>query len=107
MTSSIVPRAKRVWQAPVLLTAFTKTLRLQLLTCRGAIAGALGCLLLCLALASFQGLTLYVLSKFAERYDAKTYSILVGHLDPIPAASLAFECFVELTQNMVKRCDVK
>lgn len=39
--------------------------------------GALGCLLACIALGVGQGLTLYTLSKFAERYDAHTYSVLV------------------------------
>lgn len=45
--------------------------------------GALGCLLTCIALGVGQGLTLYTLSKFAERYDAHTYSVLVRVCFPI------------------------
>ena len=40
-------------------------------------AGAVGCFILCAVLGLTEGLTLYVLSKFAERYDAVTYSLLV------------------------------
>ena len=39
--------------------------------------GAIGCFILCAVLGLAEGLTLYVLSKFAERYDAVTYSLLV------------------------------
>lgn len=35
-----------------------------------------------------EGLTLYVLSKFAERYDAHTYSLLVGLRRPPVLPSL-------------------
>ena len=40
-------------------------------------AGVLGCFLLCLLLGPCEALTLYVLAKFSERYDAHTYSKLV------------------------------
>ncbi len=40
-------------------------------------AGAVGCLVLCVLLGMGQGVTLYTLSKFAERYNAHTYSLLV------------------------------
>ena len=39
--------------------------------------GLLGCLLMCLVLASAESFTLYVLSKMAERYNGKTYGTLV------------------------------
>jgi len=40
-------------------------------------AGAVGCFLLCVALGVCEAFTLYVLSKFSERYRARTYSVLV------------------------------
>ena len=40
-------------------------------------AGAAGCFLLCLVLGLCEAFTLYVLSKFSERYQARTYSGLV------------------------------
>lgn len=42
-----------------------------------AVAGIAGCILLCIVLGAVEGFTLYVLSKFAERYSAHTYSRLV------------------------------
>lgn len=45
--------------------------------CGSVCAGALGCLLTCIFLGIGQGLTLYTLSKFAERYQANNYSVLV------------------------------
>ena len=38
----------------------------------------MGCFLLCAVLGLAEGVTLYLLSKFAERYDAHTYSLLVS-----------------------------
>ncbi|KAK9804447.1 hypothetical protein WJX73_002133 [Symbiochloris irregularis] len=40
-------------------------------------AGIAGCISLCVVLGAFEGFTLYVLAKFAERYSAHTYSKLV------------------------------
>jgi amino acid permease len=40
-------------------------------------AGAVGCFLLCIVLGACEAFTLYVLSKFSERYQARTYSGLV------------------------------
>lgn len=40
-------------------------------------AGAVGCFLLCVALGVCEAFTLYVLSKFSERYRARTHSVLV------------------------------
>ncbi|BDA50337.1 Putative sodium-coupled neutral amino acid transporter 7 [Coccomyxa sp. Obi] len=40
-------------------------------------SGCVGCLILCLVLGACEAFTLYVLSKFAERYQAHTYSGLV------------------------------
>jgi hypothetical protein len=40
-------------------------------------AGCVGCFLLCIILGGCEAFTLYVLSKFAERYQAHTYSGLV------------------------------
>ncbi len=37
----------------------------------------MGCFLLCLVLGLCEAFTLYVLSKFSERYQARTYSGLV------------------------------
>lgn len=42
-----------------------------------ACAGAIGCFLLCIVLGACEAFTLYVLSKFSERYRARTYSGLV------------------------------
>lgn len=42
-----------------------------------AAAGAVGCFLLCLLLGSCEAFTLYTLSKFSERYSARTYSVLI------------------------------
>lgn len=39
-------------------------------------AGIAGCVIMCFVLAGAQAVTLYTLSKFAERYDADTYSVL-------------------------------
>ncbi|EIE22920.1 hypothetical protein COCSUDRAFT_47742 [Coccomyxa subellipsoidea C-169] len=39
--------------------------------------GCVGCLILCLVLGACEAFTLYVLSKFAERYQSHTYSGLV------------------------------
>ena len=40
-------------------------------------AGTVGTLLLCVVLGLFEAFTLYVLAKFAERYSASNYSVLV------------------------------
>ena len=41
------------------------------------LAGLIGCFLLCIILGACEAFTMYVLSKFAERYQAPTYSGLV------------------------------
>eukprot|EP00879_Flechtneria_rotunda_P030123 GHRR01032692.1.p1 GENE.GHRR01032692.1~~GHRR01032692.1.p1 ORF type:complete len:111 (-),score=11.64 GHRR01032692.1:247-579(-) len=41
------------------------------------IAGLVGCLLLCLLVSGLEAFTLYVLAKYAERYDARSYGTLV------------------------------
>ena len=40
-------------------------------------AGLIGCFLLCIILGACEAFTMYVLSKFAERYQAPTYSGLI------------------------------
>ena len=45
--------------------------------CTCPCAGAVGCFLLCIVLGACEAFTLYVLSKFSERYGARTYSGLV------------------------------
>eukprot|EP00879_Flechtneria_rotunda_P015774 GHRR01016496.1.p1 GENE.GHRR01016496.1~~GHRR01016496.1.p1 ORF type:complete len:334 (+),score=80.43 GHRR01016496.1:326-1327(+) len=40
-------------------------------------AGLVGCLLLCLLVSGLEAFTLYVLAKYAERYDARSYGTLV------------------------------
>ncbi|KAF8059975.1 slc38a7 [Scenedesmus sp. PABB004] len=42
-----------------------------------AAAGLVGCLILCLVVAASEAFTMYVLAKFAERYDAPSYGSLV------------------------------
>lgn len=42
-----------------------------------ACIGLVGCIIMCLILASAEAFTLYVLSKMAERYNSKTYGTLV------------------------------
>ncbi len=39
--------------------------------------GLIGCFLLCIILGACEAFTMYVLSKFAERYQAPTYSGLI------------------------------
>lgn len=41
------------------------------------VAGLVGCLVLFLLVASLESFTMYVLAKFAERYDAPSYGTLV------------------------------
>lgn len=41
------------------------------------LAGLIGCFLLCIILGACEAFTMYVLSKFAERYQAPTYSGLI------------------------------
>ncbi len=45
--------------------------------CDVRMPGCVGCLILCLVLGACEAFTLYVLSKFAERYQSHTYSGLV------------------------------
>lgn len=40
-------------------------------------AGLVECFIMCLVLASAEAFTLYVLSKMAERYQGRTYGILI------------------------------
>eukprot|EP00775_Hariotina_reticulata_P008954 gene8954-9130_t len=40
-------------------------------------AGLVGCLVLCLVIAAMEAFTMYVLAKFAERYDANSYGSLI------------------------------
>ena len=40
-------------------------------------AGLVGCFVMCIILAAAEAFTLYVLSKMAERYQGKTYGLLV------------------------------
>ena len=56
------------------MEAFNHSLQSRFIRAR---SGAVGCFILCAVLGLAEGLTLYVLSKFAERYDAVTYSLLV------------------------------
>ena len=45
--------------------------------CWRCCAGLIGCFLLCIILGACEAFTMYVLSKFAERYQAPTYSGLI------------------------------
>ena len=44
---------------------------------RRCCAGLVGCFLLCIVLGACEAFPMYVLSKFAERYQAPTYSGLI------------------------------
>lgn len=67
-------------------------------------AGVIGCFILCAVLGLCEGLTLYVLSKFAERYDAHTYSLLVGpYCPPLLPLSFSLPPLVASTGTLMRR----